>query len=294
MNKFLKSVFIFFLPIIFGLFILFLFLNILSFSVIKSEDNYKFNEKSSIIFLGDSHITHSIIDSRIPNSINLATDAEPYYYTYQKLKFLSKMIKLDKVILGFSYHNTSSYYDNLITGSSSANLSQKIFFCLSNFEKLRIFYWNKSKLIYLFKNIFLSYKNKKNLFADGYVALKSDEKMLTTYLIKRINEQYYNNNQVSDYCYVNLYYLNEIIIFCTKNNIELFLLTTPLNKEYIKKIPKKFKKKYNKIINDNNLNLINLQNLELNDSCYAYDGDHVTNKGAIKVTLELINSMKKL
>ena len=72
----------------------------------------------------------------------------------------------------------------------------------------------------------------------------------------------------------------------------MYLLTTPLHKEYINKVPEIFKKKYHKIINENKLDLIDLQYLELNDSCYAYDGDHVTNKGANIVSIKLKNSLK--
>jgi len=291
MKHFLKSVFIFFLPIIFGLFFCFLGLNILSILAIKNSDNYRFDEKINLVFLGDSHVTHAVIDSNITNSINLATNAEPYYYTYQKLKFLKNKIKLNNVVLGFSYHNTSSYYDDLINGSSSGNLSKKIFFCFSNLEKIRLLNWNKNKLIYFIKNIFFGFKNKKHLFADGYLSLKSNQKMLTPFLNKRIKHQFYKKNQVLDYSSINLYYLNKIINFCTKNKIKLTLLTTPLHKDYIKNVPEKFKLKYKELTKNNNINLVDLQNIQISDSCFAYDGDHVTTRGAEELTRELIKHL---
>ena len=113
------------------------------------------------------------------------------------------------------------------------------------------------------------------------------------HLDHRINEQFYLENKVSNFSNFNIYYFNQIVSYCKKNKIKLYLLTTPLHKLYIKNVPEIFKKKYHTIINDNELDVINLQNLELNDSCYAYDGDHVTNKGANIITVELINSLKK-
>lgn len=180
----------------------------------------------------------------------------------------------------------------------SALFPAKVFFTLDIIEQLKVIYWNSNKLNYLFKEMFkntLNSSQNKNfnfLFADGYVYLQSNEKMKKHHLKRRIKDQFFKHNKVTNFSKSNLFYLDEIISFCKKNEINLYLLTTPLHKEYINEVPDKFKRKYGEIINDNKLNIINLQNLQLNDSCYAHDGDHVTNKGANNVTLELINSFK--
>lgn len=297
MNLFLKSIIAFLVPIFFVLCLFFISLHGLSLLAIK-KTSYLDSNQNFNIFLGDSHVTHSIIDSLLPQTINLATGSEPYYYTFQKIKLLNKKIKIKNVFLGFSYHNLSLYYDDLINGSLSSLFPGKIFYYLDLTEKLRVIYWNTEKLNYLFrtlfKNTFICFKTKtlNFLFADGYVYLESNEIMKKKYLDRRIKEQFYSKNNVSNFSVLNIYYLNQIVSFCKKNKIKLNLLTTPLHKEYINKVPVEFKNKYNKIINQKTLNYIDLQSLEIPDSCFAHDGDHVTNLGADIVTSELKNFFK--
>ena len=57
--------------------------------------------------MGDSHVTNAVIDTLIPNSLNVSKISESYYYTFQKLKFITSKSKINYVVLGFSYHNLS-------------------------------------------------------------------------------------------------------------------------------------------------------------------------------------------
>ena len=118
---------------------------------------YPSEENIELLFLGDSHITNAVIESIMQNAVKLSQRSEPYYYTYQRLKFVSNNSKIEKIILGYSYHNISSYYDNFMSGHLSIVIPHKLFFCLEFSEKLRVLNWNRKKLILVLKKTFKSF-----------------------------------------------------------------------------------------------------------------------------------------
>jgi hypothetical protein len=101
---------------------------------------------------------------------------------------------------------------------------------------------------------------------------------------KRIKEQYYQNGTVFPYSYMNIEYLNKILYLCKKNGIEVIALATPLQKEYHRLIPDQYINAYDQFIKSNNLGVYNFKGLELPDSCYLPDGDHVNYHGAMAIT----------
>ena len=288
MKNFFKSIFIFFSPI------LFLFLGasfaliMVSKYVIKNSNQYDIPQNKELIFLGDSHITFSVIDSLIPNSSNLSNLGEPYYYSFQKLKYVVKNQNIKYVVLGLSYHNISSYYEELINGNISTVFPPKIFFCLDFIEKLRVISWNKNKLFFLFRELINSVENKcynleptdnKYSFSTGFKNNLYNEKVIIKNVQNRIHSQFFTSQ-------------NQLQSFSYKNNLKITLLTTPLHPEYVRLVPQDYRSELKEIINKNNVQLINLENLALNDSCYAHDGDHLTLKGASVITDSLINYLK--
>ena len=302
MRGFYKTILIFFSPILVGVFLILVTLIMLSKYVIKNSNQYQFPQNNELIFLGDSHISFAVIDSLIPNSSNLSNLGEPYYYTLQKLKYIVENQNIKHVVLGVSYHNISFYYDELIDGNTSTVFPLKIFFCLDIIEKLRVLKWNKSKLFFLLREILNSAEKKcsnldsvenKYSFSNGFENNLRNEKVIFKYVKSRAISQYFTfENQRQSFSHKNIYYLKKIISFCEENNIEITLLTTPLHPEYLRMVPYEFNLELKKIINESNVELINFENLEFRDSCYAHDGDHLTLKGAKLMTDSLINILK--
>ena len=62
------------------------------------------------------------------------------------------------------------------------------------------------------------------------------------------------------------------------------ILTTPLHKEYINSVPKSYKRKFVEIPTNEKIKIINMGKLNLPDSCFIQDGDHVNDKGALITT----------
>jgi hypothetical protein len=276
-------------PTALSLFIFLTALTLLSKIVISNSSQYVFDKDIELLFLGDSHITNSVIDSLVPNSLNLSKRSESYYYTLQKLKFVSKKSKIKKVILGYSDHNITAYYDEFINGHLSLVMPHKLFFILDFKEKLRVLNWNKTKLISFFKQIVLSayyqYQNHENSkleywFSDGFHNSFKETEANVFAIKKRISFQFYKSKKLIRLSDLNIFYLKEIISFCIEHNIELIFLKTPLHLEYCSRVPEMFKFKYKNLIKENNIRLINLEKLNLTDSNYVPDGDHVTLQGA--------------
>jgi hypothetical protein len=65
------------------------------------------------VFLGDSHIKYAINDSLISNSVNIAQDADSYFYTYSKtIELIDQNRNLDTIFVGFVQHNLSKFIED--------------------------------------------------------------------------------------------------------------------------------------------------------------------------------------
>lgn len=302
MKIFIKALHTFFIPIVLFL-VFFLTAMVLISKIVTSHSNqYDFDKNIEILFMGDSHITNTVIDSLIPEALNLSKRSEPYYYTFQKLKFLTKSSKINKLVLGYSYHNISGYYDEFINGHLSTVMPHKLFFTLDLNEQLRVINWNKRKILLLFKKIILSayyqyFENKsKKLdywFFDGYDNPFRESKVNLNSLEKRIKFQFYLNQKVINFADLNIHYFKKITSYCKERDIDLYLLETPLHKEYLNRVPSSFKSKLLEISSKENLQVINLENLNLSDSSFVPDGDHVSAKGSIITTNKLLEILKE-
>ena len=82
--------------------------------------------------------------------------------------------------------------------------------------------------------------------------------------------------------------MDEIIALCKSNNKELIIFNTPLHPYYRSKLPAEYINKFNSITETYDLKVIDLSSLSLEDDCYIPDGDHVSEKGSLLVTMEMI------
>ena len=300
MNKFIKAIISFLKPILSCLSLFFIIIIMVSQVIVRVSKQYQFDENIDFLFLGDSHIACGVIDSLIPNSFNLSKMSEPYYYTYHKLKFVTRKSRIKKIILANSYHNFSSYYDEFINGNLSSVMPHKLFFCLEFSEQLRVLYWNRKKLLLVLKKIFLSsyhqfynLEEEKNDYwlYDGYNNPFVEGKADSINIQDRILFQFYKQEKVAGFADLNIVYLNKIIDLCQEKNIEIDFINTPLHPFYVKIVPNIFKSKLNEFLAKNDINIIDLEGLNLSDSCYDPGGDHVTIKGAEITTRALIKEL---
>ena len=299
-NNFFKKIALFVLT-----FTLILLIMLHCSSIFLTEYSEQYNVDKKNLIIGDSHMVTSVIDSLLPNYCSYATYSESYYSSYFKIKFFSSKTPINNIILGYSYSNIPSYYDECINGKLSIFYNNKHFFLLPFIRQIEILFWNLkelrpfiARLIKTFYHHFYNFNDVEDTSLSlGFNMLKNPNVNLSSSNIisERIQEHYYigDTKELQAISKLNLYYFDKIIKYCKENRINLILLTTPLSKEYKNKIPKKFKSAFTNFLIDD-IEHINLENLNIPKEYYTPDGDHTYFEGALLTTLELRNCLNSL
>jgi hypothetical protein len=285
------------------IFVLFLVLFFVMFMVAIGYLNKKLLIRYAIVpgvttvIMGDSHAQWAIDDRRLPNALNLAQMGETYMFTYFKLKlFLEGHSSVNKVLLGFSYHNFVAYLDRRMFGVDSMNIAPRYFFLLSPAAQWQILWNKKQKGFSFIQNIVKTgfynvvWADSVYSFTGGYHNDFTNTELDKRVVQARIKDQYYQGNKETDYSAINIFYLNKIVELCRKKNAKLILLQTPMSSLYKQMVPVQFKIKLDEFVNMNNLRIIRFDNLNLDDSSFLADGDHVSQKGAM-ITTDSLKSM---
>lgn len=259
----------------------------------KASANYKVKENVHSIIVGDSHAQHSIDDRLFPNSVNLSQTAESLVFTFYKIKtVLNNNPSIKKVYLGLGYHSFSSYFDDIVN-NHPAEISSRYFLVLPYKEQKQILVKSGTDFPRVLMNVFST--GTKNLFRQkeayyfmgGYVGATSEKPVTNESMDKRLNEVFYLDRKPRNFSIENVYYLEQIIELCKNEHVELILLNTPVHPYFKSKIPLKFVEKYNSIISEKHLKVIDFNNLVLTNSCFLPDGDHVSREGSIITTNRL-------
>jgi len=251
---------------------------------------YIIDAQVDTLVLGDSHVEVAIDDSVHPRIQNMAASSEGYIYTYAKLKELLKHNPhIKHIVLGFSYHNLSDYYDKYITGENAGQVVQKYIDVLHGEEVRELFEANKTLLVLpAFKNAFRELNNSP-AYLGGFRVLKGEHTFDPEAMRRRVKLQYYENETICGYSAINIKYLIKINALCKENGVDLTLLSTPLHNQYVKEIPESFRDIYSDLIKQNGLQIIDFDDLELEDYHFFPDGDHMNAVGAEVVTPRCVN-----
>lgn len=292
MGYFLRKIILFILfPATIGAIIF----TLLTYYVSYKLSNYEIDQYQNCIFIGDSHIEVAINDQFCKNIKNIACSSESIYYSYFKLeKILNNNSNIRYIYLGFSYHNISNYYDDVIYGDKSFYIAPRYFALLNYKEQIKILLINVNSLSLFVKRTIKEYINiiffSKMNYIGGYKNNFFNTNVIDISVDKRIKYQFYNGNHaMRSFSDINIYYLFKIKRLCKDKNVMLILINTPLHSKYYQKIPINYIEKYNHIIRQLDVELIDLNGLNLDDNCFIPDGDHVSVKGSKMVTNYLIN-----
>ena len=77
-----------------------------------------------------------------------------------------------------------------------------------------------------------------------------------------------------------------------KSNLNLILVNTPVHTLYKNKIPKKFKVMFEQLSESGRFKILDLSDLLSEEYLFIPDGDHVSQKGAIKTTEYIAPKLK--
>jgi hypothetical protein len=284
MSKFIKTTLLFLSSLFFIIILLCVLIGFFN----RRPENFKLASNITTIFIGDSHLRYTVDDSKIKNSVNLAVESEPYYYSYLKLqRYLGLNKQIKQVFLGYSYHNLSNYFDGeVINNKHLYKVSSRYFFILPLSEQINYLLWNSDSVGSYLKTAIINTDKKFEGFVNGHV----DDFAKKTAMDIRLESQFYTNGKLNHFSTFNLTYLKKIIILCKAENVDLILLNTPIHPYFRNKIPNEYVNKYNEIIKLGNLKIIDLSSLPLTYDCYFVDGDHVSRKGA-NITSEEIQKI---
>lgn len=240
-----------------------------------------------ILIIGDSHPKFALDPELLGSAINISQTAEPYYVTYWKLKEVVQNSSVDIIMLGFAYHNLSAFNDKKLEDNYWASEMFRRTYTIEEFEELEgveidkiSFYETK------FKNMCLFPKHDHIHYIGGYE--NTDQNDFSDYESVIARHYYYNDKNVG-VSNNSIRYLDSISTFCTKKDIELVLVSSPLQEEYLTRIPENFVKTYEKIkqkMKNKEVHVFDYGNVAFDDK-YFLNSDHLNSKGAEAFTREI-------
>jgi hypothetical protein len=261
----------------------------------KSLSTYELRSETQYLFAGDSHVQYCVNDSIYSEALNISQNSESTLFTFYKLRsLLRNNTSIKKVYLGFGFHSLSAYYDDYTFGEFSESVSARYYFILPLFEKLKFLSSDIERSLMILKNacVFnfrpLFIKKRELPFMGKYVNGFRNTAAANKSMEKRLTQQFYLQGNLRSFSELNINYLDSIVVLCKKRDVKLQILNTPLHSYYKKRIPEKFRTKYQEVISQRNLSLIDFKDLILDDSCFIPDGDHVSEKGAVLTTFYLM------
>ncbi len=292
MKKFLSKIIVFILlPILYVSFNL--ILNTCFFDEQKIEIN-----KNEIFVFGDSHTDEAVNSKYLKNSSNFSNGAEPYVFTYHKIKKYIEIHKPEIIILGFSIHNVTELSDHTFSNKLSPEWSYEMFkrsFDLVNLNQISEAY--EVDLLSYYKALIMEkglYPKKNKVDSVGY-GFNTKTKSDVSDADKVIKGHFFDNKKAYGVSNISIKYIDSIASFCHKNQIELVLVNPPVHENYAKKIPHAIKEKYTKI--KEKYTQGNLKYFE--DTLNTYpdrlfrNADHLNLYGSEQFTKELARFLKE-
>jgi len=280
MRKFISNIFVFIISgIIYSTGII-----IVNYSIIKLYTSPQL-VNSDILILGDSYTKHAVNPNLFKSAKNYSKEGEPYILTFWKLKYLSKKTKAKKIILSLSHQNIAEYNDLKFSDEKWSDEMMLRSYSIGN-----IFEVHKFSIISYVRTIvrqMLILPHLKHFkFLGNYS--KNNTSNLTN-IDDVINTRFYYKNLSLNLSQQSINYLDSIIVYCDKKNIDLFLIETPVHKDYFKKIPLNIRDSYETLVQEKIEEGVYIyrNSIEYVDSLFL-NADHINYDGSIKYTKQLI------
>jgi len=251
---------------------------ILLFCMIKIANRpHRLPKNINTIIIGDSHPKCALDAKLLTNTANLSMDREPYMGSYYKIQKITKdNPQINNIVLGFSYHNFSSYYDDFVLGDDSKVFTDRYIQLMSFSDYIRLLI-NRPKALKSLSCVLNPFKERylKAIVYDstGVQGFKRDS------MKKRLALQFKgkaNTGLISD---IQTEYFNKTVKYCKDKKIRLILVNTPLHEEYAKQLPGELKKFFNEKLAKSGLDYIDMNEIEYDDRMYMPDGDHINING---------------
>lgn len=303
MRRLLINITLFSLPIIACLLVIEIFLRKIPNNYTYKDDYLKENSKKlEVLYLGSSHIYFGVNpEYSKSNSFNAASISQTIdldwqlfnKYHWQSLKaivlpadYISMYGRLQNQKDSWRLKNYSNYYNLNTPQINNSEVLNGNF--ASNFSRISNYLVYKKNSIecnkYGFGNTY-TYSKREDL--KGTSVLRSKRHTVDVNSSTAISNFEYNSNEI-----------NKFIDYAKKHNVKVYFLSTPVSEYYYdltnnKQLHSTFSFVENKVAENNGfcyfINLI--KDKEFNNHDF-FDGDHLNDLGAKKLTLKLNNLIK--
>jgi len=220
------------------------------------------------LILGDSRTKYDLDDKIIANTCNFSNDADSYFYSYLKLKVITKNNpQITTLILSFSQHNIEKTIETRwLLNDTHLNQRLKIYYVLLDRNDFLFLLKQKPKdlLANLFPQILYPTKLIKGKpIYGGYSEM--DHNNLNDAIDKYLKESAGQEEKFTE-ASLEIKYLGKIRDYCKSNKIKLILINTPIHKMLNSKQENLYAC-YKKYFQD--VSFLDFSQLELPDSCFS-------------------------
>lgn len=260
----------------------------------EANSNYKIDTAIHTIILGNSRPECAFDDSLIANTRNLSLVAEPYFYTFFKLrKLLKANPQIQTVLMEFSDINLTeeNMQKWLYDAASIKYLYPKYANLMSLSEKATVFKINpvaaiKSFPFVLRDNVLATINRNHDMISykqwGGYMAKEGSHLDST---LRKTTSSEVSPKKTITISNFNLQYLDSMITLCKQHQIKLYLLRAPVHSSYGLA---SFDATYDSILQHRypNEQLIDFANYKLSNEDF-FDPHHLNYQGARIVSKRL-------
>lgn len=251
---------------------------------------YRLGNKIHTVIAGNSRPECAFNDSLITGTQNISLVAEPYIYTYTKLrKLLVSNPGIKRVVIEVSDISLSDEYMQkwMYEFSSVRYLYPKYFNIMTLQEMKEIFSESpvavlKSFPVIIRDDFFFTIRREDDMFIFKQMGGFREKPG------SNINKLAGDTNSISDKAKVyelaeeNLLYLDKIVDMCRQKSVHLFFLRSPVHKIYGLN---SFSNQYDSLLQHrySEIVLLDFANFKLKDTEY-FDAHHLNSAGAVKVS----------
>lgn len=292
MRKFIFQVFLFSILVIILIGSLFFFPK----KIVERKTNFRISKNIDKIVIGHSQPECAYNDSLINNFKNFSASGEAYFYNYYKLiPLISNNENIKTVFIEFTNNQIAQPVNEFIWGDKYMPYKYALFASYIHIDGVKLLLdKNSSGLIngsfkFILNNLKIIIKNNYSFtFNRGGYSYLIREKVAEELLKQKEDKIIPKDIIISEY---NLFYLNKIISFCKKKNIQIYLVRSPMHKSAV---GFKNENKFKEILNSryNTVEFLDFKDFPIENSNFG-DLTHLNYKGAKKFSLwfnKLINN----
>jgi len=247
-------------------------------TLLKHSNIFVLDKNVHLLILGDSRTKYDLNDKILDNACNLSNDADSYFYSYLKLKAITKNNhQIHTLLLSFSQHNIEkSIETRWLLNNTHIGQRLKIYYVLLDINDF--YFLLQQKPAQLISNLFpqilfpIKLLKGRNIYG-GFSDMDHN-------VLQEEIDKYRKNANGQDEKFVESTiekeYLEKIRDLCKANRIELIFINTPLHKtlntkqEYLYVF-------YKKHFSD--VPFLDFSKLGLPDSCFS-DLVHLSPEGS--------------